>query len=97
LIYAQSFFVISVRGMGLLPTTSDSTPSGVTGFMNAAFGFRADFFFLATAVSFVEGRPIGVGGAYHIREPVGLRFQRGDANPVVTRIGAAGYSKGSGD
>jgi len=45
--------------------------------MNAAFGFRADFFFLATAVSFVEGRPIGVGGAYHIREAVGLRFQRG--------------------
>jgi len=49
----------------------------VTGFINAAFGFRADFFFLATAVSFVEGRPIGVGGAYHIREAVGLRFQRG--------------------
>ena len=35
--YAQSFLVTSVRGMGLLPTTSASDALGVIGFMNAAF------------------------------------------------------------
>src|SRR5215831_1839973 len=46
--YAQSFLVTSVRGIGLLPTTSASDALGVIGFMNAAFGLRADFFaFLA--------------------------------------------------
>jgi hypothetical protein len=42
--YAQSFFVTSVRGIGLAPTTSDSAGLGVIGFMKAAFGLRADFF-----------------------------------------------------
>jgi hypothetical protein len=37
--------VISVRGIAFEPTTAESAASGVTGFMNAAFGFRADFFF----------------------------------------------------
>src|SRR5579859_4316133 len=46
--YAQSFLVTSVRGIGLLPTTSASDALGVIGFMNAAFGLRPDFFaFLA--------------------------------------------------
>src|SRR5216117_162678 len=39
LMYAHSFLVSSVRGSGFGPTTSDSTPSGVTGFMKAALGF----------------------------------------------------------
>jgi hypothetical protein len=34
--------------MGLTPTTSASTALGATGFMNAAFGLRADFFFFTT-------------------------------------------------
>ena len=41
--YCQSFFVISVRGIGLEPTTALSASSGCIGFMNAAFGVR--FFF----------------------------------------------------
>jgi hypothetical protein len=50
--------VISVRGIGLAPTIAESAASGVTGFMNAAFGFRAVFFFafafFATVDSFVS-------------------------------------------
>jgi hypothetical protein len=42
--YAQSFLVTSVRGIGLLPTTSASSALGVTGRMNAALAFRAGFF-----------------------------------------------------
>src|ERR687887_2623940 len=38
--YCQSFFVISVRGIGLLPTTAPSAESGCIGFMNAGFGAR---------------------------------------------------------
>src|ERR1041384_6300560 len=38
--YAQSFFVSSVRGSGFAPTTSESAASGVTGRMKAALGFR---------------------------------------------------------
>jgi hypothetical protein len=38
--YAQSLLVTSVRGRGLLPTTSASAALGVMGFMNAGFGFR---------------------------------------------------------
>src|SRR3954469_3998237 len=41
--YAHSFFVTSVRGMPLLPTTAPSAADGCIGFMNAAFGVR--FFF----------------------------------------------------
>src|SRR5690242_9467257 len=40
LMYCQSFFVISVRGIGLLPTTAPSAASGCIGFMNAGFGAR---------------------------------------------------------
>src|SRR6476661_3271839 len=44
--YAQSFLVISVRGIGELPTTAERAASGCIGFMNAAFGVRLapDFF-----------------------------------------------------
>src|SRR5687767_619748 len=38
--YCHSFLVTSVRGIGLLPTTAESMPSGCTGLMNAAFGLR---------------------------------------------------------
>src|SRR6478752_965242 len=38
--YCQSFFVISVRGIGLSPTTASSGPAGCFGAMNAAFGVR---------------------------------------------------------
>src|SRR5438445_13892552 len=38
--YCQIFFVISVRGIGLLPTTAPSAASGCIGFMNAGFGAR---------------------------------------------------------
>src|SRR3954470_17051905 len=51
LMYAQSFFVTSVRGSGAVPTTVPSCALGVIGFMNAAFGTRlAPLFF---AVFFV--------------------------------------------
>src|SRR6185369_2244494 len=49
--YAQSFLVTSVRGIGLLPTTSDRAALGVIGFMNAALGFLADFFAVFLAIS----------------------------------------------
>src|SRR5579884_3157978 len=49
LMYAQSFFVSSVRGSGFEPTTSDNAASGVTGFMNAAFGLRLLAFFAMSA------------------------------------------------
>src|SRR4029079_14395523 len=45
--YCQIFFVISVRGIGLLPTTAPSAASGCMGFMNAAFGTRFAPFFAA--------------------------------------------------
>src|SRR5688572_10233628 len=47
--YAQSFFVTSVRGSAFPPTTSERVADGVSGFMNAAFGLRffAATFFLA--------------------------------------------------
>jgi hypothetical protein len=48
--YAQSFFVTSVRGAGLLPITSASAALGVIGFMNAALGLRADFFAVFLAI-----------------------------------------------
>ena len=38
--YIQSFFVTSVRGIGLVPTTAPSCSLGCIGFMNAAFGVR---------------------------------------------------------
>src|SRR5438105_15138003 len=43
-IYTHIFFTTSVRGNGLLPTTSASGPLGVRGLINAADGLRADFF-----------------------------------------------------
>jgi hypothetical protein len=42
--YAHSFFVTSVRGIGFEPTTSESAALGCTGFIKAAFGFLPDFF-----------------------------------------------------
>src|SRR5688572_17590799 len=45
LMYPQSFLVTSVLGMSLPPITPASVGLGVIGFMNAAFGLRALFFF----------------------------------------------------
>jgi hypothetical protein len=45
LMYAQSFLVTSVRGNGLLPTTSANCGLGVMGAINAAFGLRPLLFF----------------------------------------------------
>ena len=42
--YAQSFFVTSVRGNSLSPTTSLSAGLGFIGFMNAALGCLPAFF-----------------------------------------------------
>src|SRR6185437_8448007 len=47
LMYPQSFFVISVRGIGLFPTTAPSAADGCIAFMNAAFGVRLAPFFAA--------------------------------------------------
>src|ERR1043166_8578789 len=44
--WAQSFFVTSVRGSALLPTTSAKAADGCIGFMNAAFGLRFAIFLL---------------------------------------------------
>src|SRR5260370_21319463 len=44
LMYAHSFLVTSVRGIGFEPTTSESAALGCTGFMKAALGFLPDFF-----------------------------------------------------
>jgi hypothetical protein len=45
--YAHSFFVTSVRGIAVDPTTAASCELGVIGFMNAALGTRFAAFFLA--------------------------------------------------
>ena len=50
--YAQSFFVISVRGIALLPTTALRAASGCTGFMNAGLGLR--FFFAAAMLRLLQ-------------------------------------------
>src|SRR5579862_1335464 len=47
--YAQSFLVISVRGIALEPITAASVASGCMGFMKAAFGLRLVFGFAAFA------------------------------------------------
>src|SRR5690606_17299752 len=47
LMYAQTFLVISVRGMGESPTTAASSALGVIGFMNAGFGARLRALFFA--------------------------------------------------
>src|SRR6476620_3376711 len=53
LMYAHSFLVSSVRGIGELPTTAESALSGCTGRMKAALGVRflPDFF-----AAFLAGR-----------------------------------------
>src|SRR4029450_9841348 len=60
LMYAHSFLVTSVRGMGLLPPTSASAGLGCTGFMNAAFGLRAGFLVVFFAIPSPLENP-GVG------------------------------------
>jgi hypothetical protein len=51
--YAHSFLVTSVRGIGFEPTTVASCGLGVIGFMNAAFGVRfLAVFFAAFLVVF---------------------------------------------
>jgi hypothetical protein len=47
LIYTQSFFTTSVRGNPLVPTIAPRSALGVSGFINAADGLRADFFLAA--------------------------------------------------
>src|SRR5688572_1557401 len=44
LMYCQSFFVTSVRGIGFEPTTGASCADGVMAFMNAGLGARLAFF-----------------------------------------------------
>jgi len=53
--YAQSFFVTSVRGIGFEPTTSATIASGVTGRMKAAFAvrFRPTVFFFDPFAAFL--------------------------------------------
>src|SRR5690242_8773952 len=66
LMYAQSFLVTSVRGIGLAPITSPSCGLGVIGFIKAAFGFRADFF----AAFFAMSSPwllVAPSAEYHLR------------------------------
>jgi hypothetical protein len=46
--YAQILLVTSVRGIGVEPMIAASGPDGVSGFMKAAFGLRATFFFATT-------------------------------------------------
>jgi hypothetical protein len=48
--------VISVRGIGLDPTTGARVGLGVTGRMKAALGFRVDFLFVFRAAVFVDFR-----------------------------------------
>jgi hypothetical protein len=45
--YFQIWLVTSVRGIGDEPMIAASGPVGIIGFMNAAFGLRAVFFFAA--------------------------------------------------
>src|SRR5215467_2563928 len=75
--YAQSFLVTSVRGTALLPITSDSAGLGVIGFMNAAFGLRADFFAVFLAIfSPSRGSPLGLP----------YTLARGDPMPRAARV-----------
>jgi hypothetical protein len=48
--YTQSFFVTSVRGIGLEPITSARSSLMFIGFMNAALAFLAVFFFAVLAI-----------------------------------------------
>src|SRR5256885_2730789 len=63
LMYAQSFFVTSVRGSGLSPTTSLRAGLGVIGFMNAALGCRPELFLLMRSP--LEDAHGVEHGAYH--------------------------------
>jgi hypothetical protein len=56
--YAHSFLVTSVRGIALDPITAARAALGVTGFMKAAFGFRAGafFFFAVLAIGVLSRR-----------------------------------------
>src|SRR5687768_13195414 len=47
LMYFHIWLVTSVRGIGIEPMIAASGPVGIIGFMNAAFGLRAVFFFAA--------------------------------------------------
>src|SRR5690606_503434 len=52
LMYAHSFLVTSVRGIGFEPITSTSLSLGWTGRKNAAFAFRPPLFFFAFLAAF---------------------------------------------
>src|ERR1019366_5204745 len=62
LMYSQTFFVTSVRGIGVAPMTAERMADGVIGFMNAALGLRgaAGFF---TAGFFAAGLAAAFLGA----------------------------------
>jgi hypothetical protein len=74
--YAHSFFVTSVRGIGFAPTTSASVALGVTGRMKAAFGFRVLVFFFAMQSPLKDAR-IASTGEYH---ETGLAARSADSN-----------------
>ena len=52
--YCQSFFTTSVRGIAFFPTTAARAALGVNGFMKAALGLRADFFFAVAMILFLK-------------------------------------------
>src|SRR6185503_8586221 len=67
--YAQSFFVTSVRGKAFPPITSERGSDGVSGFMNAAFGLRfaVAFFFVAGLLArFFAGMHL----SFRVRSPI---------------------------
>src|SRR5207244_6021745 len=78
LMYCHSFLVTSVRGIGLLPTTSASVSSGWTGRMNAALAFRAVFFFVAF---FAMQSPVKEA----LDAPAGYRPQPSTSPPMTDR------------
>src|ERR1035437_8928833 len=70
LMYSQTFFVTSVRGIGEAPITADRTADGVIGFMNAALGLRgaegfftAGFFAAGLAAAFLGAAFLAAGFA----------------------------------
>src|SRR6185312_8689782 len=88
LMYTHSFLVISVRGIGLLPTTAASSGEGVIAFMKAAFGLRAAAFFLAGA--FLAGAFLAaafLAGAFFADDFLAvLFFFAGIQSPVSAEI-----------
>src|SRR5665213_2084605 len=83
LIYTHSFLVISVRGIGLLPTTAASSGEGVIAFMNAAFGLRAAAFLAGAFLAAAFFGAAFFAGAFFLAE---LFFFAGIQSPVSAEI-----------